>query len=135
MLSEGQRHQQTVTLDDGKVTQFVSLTGDCAAVHTDGDTARAMGYEDRIVHGLLVASHFSGVLGQHLPGQDYVIHSLNFGFRQPVYVGDTVDLVATVDSVNEALGAVQVKLSVRRDGAEVMTGTARCVRRATGGDQ
>lgn len=47
-----------------------------------------------VVHGMLVASLFTGILGTLLPGAIYVSQSLEF--RQPVYVGDRVTGRVTV---------------------------------------
>jgi len=47
-------------------------------------------FKKRIVHGMLVATFISNVLGMKLPGPGTIYISQSLKFISPVYVGDTI---------------------------------------------
>ena len=48
--------------------QFVSLSGDRSPIHVSDQAARDLGFQGRVVHGLLLGSLVSGLVGVELPG-------------------------------------------------------------------
>ncbi|KAF2321852.1 hypothetical protein GH714_003080 [Hevea brasiliensis] len=52
------------------------------------ESARNAGFEDRVVHGMLVAALFPRIIASHFPGAVYVSQSLHF--KSPVYIGEEV---------------------------------------------
>uniref|UniRef100_A0A803MV58 Uncharacterized protein n=1 Tax=Chenopodium quinoa TaxID=63459 RepID=A0A803MV58_CHEQI len=65
-------------------------------LHFDTECAQIAGFQDRLVHGMLVASLFPRIISSHFPGAVYV--SQNLQFRQPVYVED--EIVGEVQALN-----------------------------------
>ncbi|KMT03862.1 hypothetical protein BVRB_8g188330 [Beta vulgaris subsp. vulgaris] len=86
--------RRTFTIED--VVEYSRVSSDTNPLHLDTDCAQNAGFEDRLVHGMLVASLFPRIISSHFPGAVYV--SQNLQFRQPVYVGDEV--VAEVQAMN-----------------------------------
>jgi 3-hydroxybutyryl-CoA dehydratase len=126
-LAVGQSSTQTVTFTEESVKVFTALTGDRAPVHSDAQYARAMGYSDRIVHGMCVASHFSTILGMHLPGPNTVIHSVQLSFVKPVIIGQTVRYTADIARLVASVHVVQLNLRVESDSGElIVRGQAQC---------
>ena len=91
-----------------------------------------MGYPDRIVHGLLVTSRFSRLMGMYLPGPRSVIQKCQFNFIEAVPIGKPVVYTVLIKGTSPAVGAVVLKLSARfekgnnTDG-DVISGDAVCV--------
>jgi acyl dehydratase len=122
--------ERTVTFTNEMVSTFSALTGDAAPVHFDQEIAVRMGFRDRIVHGFLVSSIYSEMLGCHLPGPNSVIQRVNVDLVCPVYVGDTLRFRVAVTRFSEAVNAVSLSLSAT-NGQDVVVsrGSAVCILR------
>jgi acyl dehydratase len=87
---------RTVTADD--IDSFAALSGDHNRLHTDPEFAKASRYRGRIAHGLLgliSASGLASTLG-FLEGTVEAFLSLEWHFRHPLFVGDTMRIHARV---------------------------------------
>jgi 3-hydroxybutyryl-CoA dehydratase len=84
------------TLND--VRQFAKLSLDTNPVHLDEEYAKATFFKQRIVHGFLVGSLISAVLGNKLPGPGAIYLHQELNFKKPVYFGDEIKaLVKIID--------------------------------------
>ncbi|XP_021279373.1 uncharacterized protein LOC110413008 isoform X1 [Herrania umbratica] len=88
------RHRRIFS--DKDVVEYSKVTHDANPLHLDSESARAAGFEDRLVHGMLVASLFPRIISSHFPGAIYVSQSLHF--RSPVYIGD--EIVGEIQAIN-----------------------------------
>ena len=80
------------------VQQFASLSEDRNPVHLDEEFAKNSIFKQRIVHGMLSASLFSGLLGEQLPGKGTIYLGQNLKFTAPVPIDEEV--TATVEVVH-----------------------------------
>jgi acyl dehydratase len=96
VVSVGQSYAiaRAFTADDVKT--FANLTGDSNEVHLSDEAAKRAGFDGTLVHGMLVASLFSRIMGMHLPGPGSIYMQQSINFRAPVYVGDEVTASVTV---------------------------------------
>ena len=99
-LEVGQTAEITRLVDEDAVRKFAEVSGDFNPLHMDEDYARRSPFRGRIVHGALVASFISCVLGNHLPGPGAVFAGMTMRFQRPVRIGDTVIARATVTEVD-----------------------------------
>src|SRR6266536_1774112 len=91
-----------VVLDEALVERFAALTGDRNPLHmSDAFAARSM-FERRIVHGMLMASHFSTLVGMYLPGTHAVYVGQDVRFLKPARIGDTVRVLGKVLAISAA---------------------------------
>lgn len=82
------------------IDTFADLTGDRFAIHMDEDAARAMGFRDRVAHGLLVLSLIDGLKNQAAAQFDAVASlGWNWTFSAPVFAGDSLGAVITVEAL------------------------------------
>ena len=72
------------------VENFAGLSEDRNPVHLDDDFAKSSIFKQRIVHGMLTASLFSGLLGEKLPGKGTIYLGQNLKFSAPVPIGKKV---------------------------------------------
>ncbi|KAM7279899.1 hypothetical protein ACFE04_007033 [Oxalis oulophora] len=70
------------------IIQYANVSCDANPLHFDSECARNAGFEDRLVHGMLVAGLFPRIISSHFPGAIYVSQSLHF--RLPVYIGEEI---------------------------------------------
>ncbi len=127
-MAEGQSVREEVTITEELLRGFVALSGDRAHAHTDAAHARAMGFPDRIAHGLLVGLPYSRLLGMRLPGGNTVIQKLQLDMLAPVGVGDTLLYSVVVERILPSVRAVVLSLrATNAQGEMVSRGSATCV--------
>ena len=80
------------------VEKFAALSEDRNPVHLDAEFAKNSIFKQRIVHGMLSASLFSGLLGEQLPGQGTIYLGQNLKFTAPVPIGEKI--TATVEIID-----------------------------------
>ena len=73
-----------------EVSQFAEISLDKNPLHLDEEYAKNIGFDRCIVHGALVASLFSGLLGQELPGPGTIYLGQDIKFLRPVFIGERV---------------------------------------------
>lgn len=86
------------TITEADIVNFAGVSGDYNAIHTDAEFGKATPFGGRIAHGLLVLSVATG-LGMQLGFMDGTVIAfigLEWKFKAPVKIGDTVHLVAKV---------------------------------------
>ena len=93
-LEIGQKASLTKRFGAAEVEAFAGLSEDFNPLHLDSAFAATTPFERPIVHGMLLASLFSGLLGQKLPGKGAVYLGQSLSFKQPVFVGDEVEIIA-----------------------------------------
>ncbi|GKU93622.1 hypothetical protein SLEP1_g7199 [Rubroshorea leprosula] len=65
MLKIGDILRQTRIFSNEDVCQYSKVTCDVNPLHFDKESARNAGFEDRLVHGMLVASLFPRIISSH----------------------------------------------------------------------
>jgi len=113
------------TITSADVRAFAALSGDENPLHLDEAFARNTRFGRPIVHGMLVASLISAVLGQQLPGPGTIYLSQSLEFLRPVYPGDTITATVEVIHVREDKPVVTlIARCTNQNGEEVVRGEA-----------
>ena len=120
----GLSHTLTRTIDAEKVAQFMELCGDNNPIHHDETYAAQTQFKRPIAHGFLTASFFSPIFGLHLPGPGAIYVNHNLRFLKPVFVGDTVDIIAKVSNVDHGCKRVYFDTICNINGERVIEGEA-----------
>ena len=113
------------TLSRQDVLDFANLTGDHNPLHTDPEFAKKTPFQNNIVHGLLLGSLFSTLVGMYCPGKHALYLSQTLNFRSPVFYGETVSVVGKVIGINESIGVVTLETKILRDGKVMVSGEAK----------
>lgn len=112
-------------ITDEEVRKFAEISGDDNPVHLDDEYAKDTLFGKRIVHGILVSSLISKVIGTQLPGNGTIYLSQNLKFLKPVYVGETVRAEVVIKEIIEEKNRLVLETKVYRQNAEcVLTGEA-----------
>lgn len=126
-LQEGQQCEIKRQLQGSDIDAFAAASGDHNPLHTDADFARAAGFEDRIAHGMLLASWISASLAHSLPGRGTVYLRQSLEFRQPALPGDTVLIRLTV-AEKKRRGRVIIDCEIcHEDGRCLLRGSAEVI--------
>lgn len=112
-LSIGQMESFTVTITEKMQLTFRELTEDINPMHTDADFARAGGYQDKVVYGMLTASFFSTLVGVYLPGKYCLFHECDVQWPRPVYIGDTLVITGKIEDISDTLNMVTIKAVIK----------------------
>lgn len=89
--------KKAFTEEDVKL--FAELSTDKNPVHLDKEYAAKTMFKKRLVHGSLVSSLISAVLGNDMPGNGSIYLSQTTNFKKPVYFGDEITCIVEVTEV------------------------------------
>ncbi|CAN0870335.1 (R)-specific enoyl-CoA hydratase [Linum grandiflorum] len=91
--------RRTRVFSSEDVVQYSEASLDSNPLHLDAEVARDSGFEDRLVHGMLVAALFPCIISSHFPGAVYASQSLHF--KMPVYIGEEITGEVQATNVRE----------------------------------
>lgn len=124
-LAIGDRVEIAYTITDEHVRLFADATGDRNPIHLDEDYAAASRFGKRVAHGVLLSGIVSGILGMRFPGLGTVAREMTSKFLKPVYIGETVTIVAEVTEKIEKINLCKIGFKVlNAEGVQVANGTA-----------
>lgn len=113
------------TFTDEDVRLYADLSDDHNPIHLDADFAAQTRFKQRIVHGMLVGSLFSALLGEHLPGHGAVYMSQSLSFKAPVFLGQEVVAKVEIVAIRDGRPIVTASTTVSGgDGTLLVTGEA-----------
>ncbi|MET9495971.1 MaoC family dehydratase [Streptomyces sp. NPDC006552] len=117
-------HTDWVTVEQERIDKFAEATGDHQWIHVDPERAKAGPFGTTIAHGYLTLSLLP-LFGPQLIAVEGVKMGVNYGtnkvrFPAPVPVGSRLRATASITSVTDVPGGVQVTLAftVEREGGE-----------------
>ncbi len=125
-ISVGQEIRFPASLDELRMEQFRSITGDENPLHTDEDFARSKGQDGRVVYGMLTASFLSTVAGMYLPGERSLIHEVEVKFLKPLLLcnSEALEVAAKVTEKHDVFRRITIKVTISdAKGEKVLRGT------------
>jgi 3-hydroxybutyryl-CoA dehydratase len=96
----GQEERMSAQFSMEQVKTFAGLSKDFNPLHLDPLYASQTIFKGNIVHGFLVGSLFSAILGTKMPGEGSIYLKQDMKFVKPVYIGDTVTAVVSITDIN-----------------------------------
>jgi 3-hydroxybutyryl-CoA dehydratase/enoyl-CoA hydratase len=124
-LNVGDSASITRAFSASDVNLYADLSTDRNPVHLDADFAASTQFGQRIVHGMLVGSLFSALLGEQLPGNGSIYMSQNLQFKAPVYLDMAVTASVAITAIREGKPIVTLKTAcVDGAGKLLVTGEA-----------
>ena len=115
-LRTGDVFSVTRTFTEQDVHRFADMSRDYNPVHFDDRFAKVKNLEDRICHGLLVASLVTEIGGQI----GWLASGMDFKFKKPVYFGQTVRCELTITDIDDRGRARAEAVLFTDDGTTVM---------------
>lgn len=112
---------KTITASD--VDDFARFSGDRNPLHMDESFALRTRFQRRVVHGMLLASYVSALVGMHCPGPGALWSRQNYRWPAPVFIGDRIHLKLRVTHKSVGSRALTIEVAgVNQDGKVVMEG-------------
>jgi acyl dehydratase len=86
------------TITETDIVNFAGISGDFTTIHTDAEFAKSTPFGERIAHGMLGLSVATGLAAQlgFIEGTVIAFIGLEWKFKGPIKIGDTIHLVAKV---------------------------------------
>jgi acyl dehydratase len=124
--SVGDKASLSKTFTADEVQRYAEISTDTNPVHVDPEFARKnTPFDGCIVHGMLVGSLFSALLGMHLPGMGTIYLGQKLSFKGPVPVGEEVTATVEITHIREDKPIITLRtLCVNRKGETVIDGEA-----------
>ena len=111
-ISIGQQESFIIKITESMVDKFSNLSGDLNPLHMDNEFAELTSFNKRIVHGMLLASFFSQLIGMKLPGKNALYFSQTLNFRSPCYIDDEIEVVGKVTEKSDSTQIITVSTSI-----------------------
>ncbi len=127
MLSVGSVLQMERVFTNSDVQAFSIVSQDKNPLHFNTETATDSQFESPVVHGMLVASMFSALVGNTIPGSIYL--SQNLKWVHPVYAGDNVTAKVEVLKLRQMRNSMIASMKttcINQDNVLVLEGQAMC---------
>jgi len=125
MIRTGDKAAIEKRFSQEEVIAYAKSSNDNNPVHFDQDYAKKTVFEKPIVHGMLAASLFGGLLGSELPGKGTIHLGQELKFINPVMVGEKV--LATIEVIHiredKPVYTFDCQLT-KEDGSVAIRGTA-----------
>jgi 3-hydroxybutyryl-CoA dehydratase len=124
-LKEHMEYTFTRQISQNDINIFCKLTDDFHPLHTDIAYSRKHGFDNVLVHGLLLSSLSSMIIGMKLPGENALIISEQFSYYKPVYVGDLITINGIVAKIDQRFQIIDVKIKIKKENILVSDGLIR----------
>lgn len=118
-IMEGDIFSFSRTFTEDDVLQFADITMDYNPIHFEDRFVKIKNFQKRICHGLLVGSMLTTIGGQI----GILASHMDFVFKKPVYIGDTVSCRWTFTEIDKK-GRAKAEVEFHnQDGVIVLTAT------------
>ena len=111
-ISIGQQESFMIKITESMVEKFSKLSGDLNPLHMDNEFAKSSSFNKRIVHGMLLASFFSQLIGMKLPGKNALYFSQTLNFRSPCYIDDEIEVIGEVTEKSDSTQIITVSTTI-----------------------
>ena len=108
----GQKESFMIKITDPMVQKFGNFSGDLNPLHMDTKFAESSSFKKRIVHGMLLSTFFSQLVGMRLPGKNALYFSQTLNFCSPCYIDDEIEVVGEVIEKSDSTKIITVSTSV-----------------------
>jgi acyl dehydratase len=124
-LKVGDKATLRKAFTEGEVENFAKISLDDNPIHLDREYAKSTVFGQPIVHGILVASLLSGLMGGKFPGHGTVYLGQTLKFMAPVYIDEEVEASVEVVKIREDKPIITLKTQcVKSDGNIALEGEA-----------
>lgn len=122
----GQSGSFSKTIISSDVYTYAGISGDFNPLHVNAVEASSSVFGKQVVHGMLTAALLSTVIGTIMPGKGSIYMGQDLKFLKPVYFGDTITAVVTVEKINKEKNILELRTQeFNQNGEMVVDGTAK----------
>ena len=124
-IEKGMRFEFKRVMTAKDLDDFSRLTEDRNPLHCDEEYAKSTPFNGRVVHGMLVASLFSTLVGMVCPGKRNLYLKQEINFKKPVYPGTELTVRGTVKEKIDSIRLLVIETEIIADGSVLINGEAK----------
>jgi len=124
-MKVGDKASLSKVFTEEDVIKYSEISTDTNPIHLDESYASSTVFGKRIVHGMLVASMFSALIGVELPGEGSIYLGQSLIFKAPVSIGDQVTASVEIVRIREDKPIVTLRtICLNNEGLVLIEGEA-----------
>ena len=101
-----------VVITQSLVDDFAKISGDFSPLHMNEEYAKSTKFQNKVVHGMLLASFLSRMIGMYLPGKHALYTSQSLEFHNPCFVGDEIIVSSIVVDKSESTKIIKIESKI-----------------------
>ena len=109
-----------VIITQSLVDDFAKISGDFSPIHMNEEYAKSTKFQGKVVHGMLLASFLSRMIGMYLPGKHALYASQSLEFHNPCFVGDEIIVSSIVVDKSESTKIIKIESTITKNKNEVL---------------
>ncbi len=109
-----------VNITASLVDDFSKISGDFSPIHVNDEFAKSTKFERKIVHGMLLASFLSRMVGMYIPGKDAIYASQTLEFRNPCFIGDKITVSSVVTDKSESTKIIKIESKISNKQKDIL---------------
>lgn len=109
-----------VDITQSMVDDFAKISGDFNPIHMNEEFAKSTKFGGKIVHGMLLASFLSRMVGMYLPGKYALYSSQTLEFHNPCFVGDKITVSSIVNDKSESTKIIKIESKITNEKKDIL---------------
>ena len=124
----GQKEIFSKKITESMLDEFSKFSGDLNPLHMNDEYADSSIFGKRIVHGMLLATFFSQLIGMKLPGKTSLYFSQSLNFRSPCYIDNEIQVIGEVTEKSNSTRIITISTSILNEsGTCLIDGVAKVI--------
>ena len=124
-MKVGDKASLSKVFTEEMVIQYSKISTDTNPIHLDESYASSTIFGKRVVHGMLVASMFSALIGVELPGKGSIYLGQSLSFKAPVSIGDQVTASVEIVGIRDDKPIITLRtICINNEGQVLIEGEA-----------
>ena len=124
-MTVGDKASLSKVFTEEDVVKYSEISTDTNPIHLDESYASSTVFGKRVVHGMLVASMFSALIGVELPGEGSIYLGQSLSFKAPVSIGDQVTASVEIVRIRDDKPIVTLRtICINNEGQVLIEGEA-----------
>ena len=101
-----------IKITESLVNEFAKLSGDFSPIHMNDEYAKSTKFQGRVVHGMLLASFLSRMVGMYIPGKHALYTSQSLEFPHPCFLDDEITVSSVVIDKSESTKIIKIESKI-----------------------
>jgi 3-hydroxybutyryl-CoA dehydratase len=124
----GQKESFSKKITESMLDEFSKFSGDLNPLHMNDEYADSSIFGKRIVHGMLLSTFFSQLIGMKLPGKNSLYFSQSLNFRSPCYIDNEIQVIGEVTEKSNSTRIITISTSILNEsGTCLIDGVAKVI--------
>lgn len=114
LYAEGMQVGWTFSFSQSDMKTFIDLSTDDSPIHTDQKFCQDRGFKSPLLHGALLTTQLSRLIGKELPDNKAMTVGFSIEFFNPSYADEDLEFHAKIIYKSEATGIIELKFWISR---------------------